>query len=592
MPNESELEPTVRATLERELGSTCDPVVRTAIQQLLDTWTSAGREPAGCKVLLEASLFATRAHQGQYRRSGEPYVTHPLASASIAAELGLELDVVTAAVLHDIVEDTPVPLATLAILFGETVAGLVDGVTKVSTLKRSNLSRLRGAAGRPAVGEDPAQAAKLRKLVVSLARDRRVVLVKLVDRLHNLRTIEHLPAEKARRVGWETLLVYAPLAGRVGLGAVKAELEDRSFAVADPDSYQRTVGELARAGSLIERLDEAVAEIRMILGDDAEVYARVKSTWSAYRKARRLGVSADQVPDLVGLRVVCRDVDQCYVTLGKLHGAWRPLPGSFDDYIAAPKATTYQSLHTLVLGPGGAPLEIQIRTSAMHEAAERGQAAHHAYKHGHEPGWVTRLLEWETDSGGDLGFVDAVHAELAGDEVFVFTPHGDVIELPFGATLLDFAYALHTDIGDQCAGGTVNGRPASPGTVLRSGDIAVVQRNREAKQPPPPSWLLAARTAKARARVRKLAGRAGERPLERTMFQLVVELEDAPGLLGRVAAAITRGGGTITASRSNVSDGVSRQRFNLEGDPQQVVACITEIPGVRSIALEDVHDEF
>jgi GTP pyrophosphokinase len=397
---------------------------------------------------------------------------------------------VQAALLHDTVEDTQRETLDIETAFGKEVAQLVDACTKVAVVHPDAASAQRNAAN-------------LRKLFVSLAADPRVIVIKLCDRLHNLRTIGALPPEKARRIGEESLAVHAPLAHRMGLGALKAELEDRAFAAADPAEWHNTAARIAASG-LHHRLEQARGELVAHLtssGLEGDVSGRVKHLWSVCRKSQRHAVDPLELPDLLGLRVVCADIDACYSTLAAVHTLWEPDLSRLRDYINRPKSNGYQSLHTTVDTPSGR-LEVQVRTDAMHAAAEHGSAAHHSYKHpGNEPRWVERLVAWAGEDLSDEEYLEGVHSELGTrQEILVLTPRGEIIELPAGATVIDFAYAIHSEVGDRCIGSLIDGRIAALDTPLLSGQrIEILTGQRKG---PALEWLDWAVTSRARSRIR------------------------------------------------------------------------------------------
>lgn len=463
------------------------PLTSGALLRLVAISNERGLDTAACT---RTAAWAAERHAGQHRKSGEPYVTHCIEVAILVTDMGGSTPMVQAALLHDTVEDTGTTVEEIAREFGEDVARIVDGCTKVAVVH-------------PDAGTAERQAANLRKLFLSLAADPRVVLVKLCDRLHNLRTIAALPPEKARRIGEETLAVHAPLAHRMGLGALKAELEDRAFASAAPDEHARMAAAIA-ATSPHQKLQQArliLAEHLAGRGIECSVSGRVKHLWSAHRKAARMDTDPGNLPDLLGLRVICNDEETCHEALGAVHALWEPDLVRLRDYVNRPKPNGYQSLHTTVTGPEGKRLEVQIRTQAMHDAAEHGSASHHAYKHGNEPSWVSRLLEWSNEDLTDEEYLEGVHDELGvRKQILTVTPRGTVIELPEGACPVDFAYAVHSEIGDRCIGAKVDGRMVSLDTRLRNGqqvEILTGQRNGPALE-----WLEWVRTSKARSRIR------------------------------------------------------------------------------------------
>lgn len=463
------------------------PMTADAMNRLVAIATERGLDTDVCTRTAE---WAARQHAGQNRKSGEPYVTHCIEVAILVTDMGGSTPMVQAALLHDTVEDTPTTLDDVAREFGPDVARIVDGCTKVAVVH-------------PDAGTAERQAANLRKLFLALADDPRVVLVKLCDRLHNLRTISALAPEKARRIGEETLAVHAPLAHRMGLGALKAELEDRAFAAAAPEESARMAAAIA-ATDPHEKLQEASLVLVAHLaerGIEGSVSGRVKHLWSAHRKVARLRTDPANLPDLLGLRIICADEPTCHEALGAVHDLWTPDLARLRDYVNRPKTNGYQSLHTTVTGPRGHRLEVQIRTQEMHDAAEHGAASHHAYKHGNEPAWVNRLLEWSAEELSDEEYLEGVHDELgARKQILTLTPRGQVIELPEDACPIDFAYAVHSAIGDRCIGAKIDGRIAALDTRLKNGDVVEIltgQRNGPALE-----WLEWVRTSKARSRIR------------------------------------------------------------------------------------------
>jgi GTP pyrophosphokinase len=454
--------------------------------------------PADRALVEKAYERAQTAHAGQRRLSGEDYVNHPLEVAAILADLGLDAATITAALLHDTVEDTELTSKELAHEFGAEVARLVEGVTKLGKLPRS---------------EREHQAENIRKMLLAMADDIRVVLIKLADRLHNMRTLDPLPEAKRRRISRETLDIYAPLAHRLGIGQVKWELEDLAFRNLQPEDYQDVVRRINRKRK--ER-EAAVSDLREILsrelekiGIEAEVLGRSKHVYSIYQKMTQGQKDFSEIYDLHAIRVLVDSVKDCYGVLGVVHSLWKPLPGRFKDYIAMPKSNGYQSLHTTVLSHSGEPMEIQIRTHEMHRIAEFGVAAHWTYKEGGQDArfdqklsWLRLLMEWQKEVSDAESFVDAVKVDLFQDEVFVFTPRGDVLNLPAGSTPVDFAYRIHTEVGHRCIGAKVNGRMVPLDTELHNGEIVEILT---AKGPHGPTrdWLNFVKSASARERIRK-----------------------------------------------------------------------------------------
>ncbi|MCJ7726858.1 MAG: bifunctional (p)ppGpp synthetase/guanosine-3',5'-bis(diphosphate) 3'-pyrophosphohydrolase [Acidimicrobiia bacterium] len=450
---------------------------------------------APSEMLERAYREARRLHEGQLRKSGDPYISHPVEVARILAEYGLDAETIAAALLHDTVEDTEITLEQLEEAFGTTTARLIDGVTKLDRIKFSN--------------REQAQAATIRKMVVAMARDVRVLLIKLVDRLHNIRTIAPLSREKQERIARETIEVYAPLAHRLGVQEVKHEMEDRCFEILHPLRYAEIQALLShRAAERDAYLEGIISEIRAMLADQdvkAVVTGRPKHIYSIYRKMVEGGRSFEEIHDLIGIRIVTAEVADCYAALGMVHTRWPPVHGRFKDYIAMPKFNLYQSLHTTVVGKDGKPLEVQIRTVEMHERAERGIAAHWRYKEGAGPEVealraITFLAEeYETPEE----FLAGLKIDLYQDEVFVLTPAGDVRALPRGATAVDFAYSVHTEVGHRCTGAKVNGRLVPLDRPLESGDIIEVLTSKSESAGPSRDWLAFARTSRAQAKIRQ-----------------------------------------------------------------------------------------
>ena len=443
--------------------------------------------------------MAEAAHAGQMRKSGDPFISHPVAVAMILAGLGLDITTITAALLHDAVEDTSLSLKTVEAELGYDVAALIDGVTKLDKM------HLRS--------KEQGRAESLRKMIVATARDVRVLLIKIADRLHNMRTLEPLAPEKRELIATETLEIYAPLAHRLGMYAAKWELEDLAFKTLHPKRYDEIATLVQQRQPQRERMleevsEEIVAKLREVK-IRAEVLGRPKNLYSIYEKIVLRGKQFNEIFDLVGIRVVVESVRDCYGALGALHTLFTPVPGRFKDYIAMPKFNMYQSLHTTVIGPAGRPMEIQIRTQTMHQAAELGIAAHWLYKEQRrgkvseqEIAWLQRMMDWQRDSSDPREFMESLRIDLYSDEVFVFTPKGDVQELPRGATTIDFAYSIHTEVGHRTIGARVNGRLVPLNHELVSGDTVEVITS---KGPSAPSrdWLHIVKTPRARNKVRQ-----------------------------------------------------------------------------------------
>ena len=433
--------------------------------------------------VVRAFRLAESSHRGQLRKSGERYVEHPLAVATITARIGLDETSVVAALLHDVVEDTTVSLADVQAMFGPEVARIVDGVTKLDRVHFDTTEHQ--------------QAATMRKMLVAIAQDLRVLIIKLADRLHNMRTLAALPAAKQQRIARETLDIYAPLANRLGMQDVKTQLEDLVFATLHPKRY-------SEIDQMVEvRAPERDIYLAQVLGDvqgrlvelgiDAEVTGRPKHLWSIYEKMVQKEKSFDEIFDLVGIRVVVDSVKNCYAALGSIHASWKPVPGRFKDYIAMPKFNLYQSLHTTVVGPQGKALEVQIRTQEMHARAEFGVAAHWDYKAqapgGDDLAWLARIVEWQQETDDPGQFMANLKVDLDTDEIFVFTPKGEILALPVGGTPVDFAYSIHTEVGHACIGARVNGRLVPLDSALTSGDTVEIFTSKVGGAGPSQDWL-------------------------------------------------------------------------------------------------------
>ncbi|HEX5611877.1 MAG TPA: bifunctional (p)ppGpp synthetase/guanosine-3',5'-bis(diphosphate) 3'-pyrophosphohydrolase [Burkholderiales bacterium] len=456
-------------------------------------------KPGDVARLGEAYRFSEAAHAGQTRQSGHPYISHPLAVAEILAEWRLDGQALVAALLHDVMEDTAVTKEEIARTFGKPVADLVDGLSKLDRIEFQS-------------AED-AQAENFRKMLLAMARDVRVILIKLADRLHNMKTLDAVAPAKRRRIARETMEIYAPIANRLGLNALFHELQELAFAHLYPLRY-RVLEKATRAarGNRREVVGKQLEAIKAKLaegGIEATVTGRAKHLYSTYRKMIEKHLSFSEVHDIYGYRVIVRDVPACYLALGTLHGLYKPIPGKFKDYIASPKANGYQSLHTALIGPYGLPMEIQIRTEQMHRLAEAGVASHWMYK---EEGvslsdvqrqthrWLQSLLEIQSQAGDSHEFLEHIKVDLFPDEVYVFTPKGRILSLPRGATAVDFAYTVHTDIGNRCVACKVNGELVPLRSELRSGDRVEIITASHAK--PNPSWIQYVRTGKARSNIR------------------------------------------------------------------------------------------
>jgi GTP pyrophosphokinase len=448
-------------------------------------------------VVVEAARMAMRVHEGQFRRSGEPYITHPVAVATIVAELGLDEQTVAAALLHDAVEDTGLTLEDIRDTFGEDVSSVVDGVTKLDRLQFDS--------------KEAQQAATIRKMLVAMAQDWRVLLIKLADRLHNMRTLSVMPEWKQRRTAQETFDVYAPLAHRLGVQQVRWQLEDLAFATLHPKRYAEIEQMVAaRAPQREEYLERVLVHVRERLdemGIAADVTGRPKHLWSIYEKMVVRGKEFDDINDLVAIRVVVESEKDCWAALGAIHAIWAPVHGRFKDYINTPKFNMYQSLHTTVIGLEGNPIEVQIRTSEMHARAEYGIAAHWGYKskedHSSEMAWLQRIVDAERQTDDPIEFLEALKLDLEQDEVYVFTPKGRVIALPARSTPVDFAYAIHTEVGHRCIGARVNGRLVPLETPLSSADTVEIFTSKSPTAGPSRDWLQIVASTRARNKIRQ-----------------------------------------------------------------------------------------
>ncbi|SDR26912.1 GTP pyrophosphokinase [Thermostaphylospora chromogena] len=486
-----------RRRLARFGGGGMNPVLEPLFRTV-----KATHPKADLRLIERAYEVAAYYHRGQKRKSGDPYITHPLAVATILAELGTDDETLCAALLHDTVEDTAYSLEELRADFGENIALLVDGVTKLDKVKFG----------------DAAQAETVRKMVVAMSRDIRVLIIKLADRLHNMRTMRYLPPHKREQKARETLEIFAPLAHRLGMNTIKWELEDLAFALLYPKRYDeiaRMVSQRAPRRDLF--LQEVIEKVSADLREAkirATVKGRPKHYYSIYQKMIARGVAFDDIYDLVGIRVLVDTVRDCYAALGTIHARWNPVPGRFKDYIAMPKFNMYQSLHTTVIGPEGKPVELQIRTHAMHHRAEYGVAAHWKYKEEVSSGgtgrvkagdmaWLRQLLDWQKETSDPGEFLENLRFDLSVSEVYVFTPRGQVIALPEGATPVDFAYAVHTEVGHRCIGARVNGRLVPLESRLNNGDTVEIFTSKSPDAGPSRDWLKFVKSGRARNKIRQ-----------------------------------------------------------------------------------------
>lgn len=502
-----------------------DPVLESLFQSLLEKFSQShpGEDTGPLRAAYELAL---RMHAGQLRKSGEPYLVHPLEVAHILADMTTDRTCLITGILHDVVEDTGVTVEEIRRQFGEDVAACVDGVTKLAKLKLYS--------------REERQAESVRKMLLAMVKDIRVVLVKLADRLHNMRTLGALPRDRQERIAQETLEIYAPIAHRLGMGKVRAELEDLGFQYTDPQAF----GEILEAinskrkanEGLLEEIRAAV-EIKLRREDiPARIEARLKRPYSIWQKLKRQKIGIDQVYDLLAIRIITDSVKNCYAALGTLHGEWHPIPGRIKDFIAIPRPNLYQSLHTSVIGPGGQPFEVQIRTEEMHRIAEDGIAAHWKYKEGskgvqdeQQMTWLRQLVEWQREMRDPGEFMSTLKVDLYPEEVYTFTPKGKVIVLPREATPIDFAYAIHTEVGNLCVGAKVNGRIVPLKYTLKNGDVVDILTQQG--HLPSKDWLAIAKTSKARNKIKAVintterakAVEIGEKYLEKEARRLGVQ---------------------------------------------------------------------
>jgi len=595
-----------------------DEAPRLLISDLL-TYLESYLTPEQVREVYRAYLFGAEAHQGQMRQSGEPYIYHPIAVARILADMRMDHKCLMAAVLHDVIEDTPFAREQLANLFGEEIADLVDGVSKLTAIDFKSRAE--------------AQAASFRKMMLAMTKDIRVILIKLADRLHNMRTLGVMAPHKCRRVSRETLEIYAPIANRLGINSMRLELEELGFAHYWPWRYrvlERAVkGACGARQELVATVETAIKRRLAQEEIEAEVVGRRKHLYSIYLKMRDKKRAFDEVVDVFAFRVVADRVDTCYRILGLVHNLYKPIPGRFKDYIAIPKSNGYQSLHTVLAGPGGAPIEVQIRTADMQRLAEAGIAAHWMYKSGNTDGgspqslaadWLQNLLEVQRTAGDSVEFLDHVKVDLFPAEVYVFTPKGRILVLPKGATLVDFAYAIHSDVGNACVAGRVDRRLAPLRTVLRSGQTVEIINAPNAR--PNPAWLNFVVSGKARSSIRtylrnlqrKEAQVLGARLLEAELAGHQTRLEEIPmprvsayladahlssldallaeiGLGNRMATLVARRllvGGGVESHQGQSPTGGAPQPLAIKGTEGMVVTfarCCRPIPGDEIAAL-------
>ena len=555
--------------------------------------------------LIERAFDVARAaHADQVRQSGEAFISHPLEVARILAGLGLDDVSIAAALLHDAVEDTSLTLADVSRELGPDVAEIVDGVTKLDRLQFDT--------------KEAQQIATFRKMLVAMAKDIRVLLIKLADRLHNMRTIAALPEMKQRRTAQETLDIYAPLAHRLGIEDLKWQLEDLSFSVLHPKRYAEIEQMIAtRAPERehdLQTVLQAVQDRLAVLQIAAEVTGRPKHLWSVYEKMVVKGKDLDEIFDLMGIRVIVGSVKDCYGALGSIHALWKPIQGRFKDYIAMPKFNLYQSLHTTVVGPTGKPVEVQIRTQEMHQRAEFGVAAHWGYKESRSPSqdliWLQRLVDWQQETSDPQAFMETVKFDLEQDEVFVFTPKGKVVTLPTGATPVDFAYAIHTEVGHRCIGARINGRLVPLSSELSSGDSLEIFTSKVEGAGPSRDWLNLVKTPRARTKIRQWFSRerredaieTGREGLVKALRREALPVQKLGSVLDKVAASLSYADLDalhIAIGEGHISSKAVAQRVQreLRGGEEQMPTTVQRPPrkmarrreaGVHVEGLDDV----
>jgi len=501
----------------------------------------ANRPNEDLSLIRKAWEFCVAHHEGQTRASGEPYIVHPLEVAEVLVEMKLDGTAIAAALLHDAVEDTPATSQQIAEMFGDQVAHIVEGVTKIEKIQFAN--------------REDRQAENVRKMLLAMVSDVRVVLIKLADRLHNMRTLEHLKPDRQEAIARETLEIFAPLAHRLGMGKVRGELEDLAFRYTDPMSFERVAAAVearrVEGEQFLRSVEDTLGEQLRENGIQARVEWRIKRLYSIYQKIERQKISFDQVYDLLAVRVITQDVASCYAVFGLIHTLWRPVPGRIKDFIAIPRANRYQSLHTTVMGANGHQFEVQIRTEEMHRIAEEGIAAHWKYKAGdsivtardeERLNWIRQLVEWQKEMTDPNEFLSSLKMDLYPDEVYTFTPKGKVVVVPAGATPVDFAYTIHTEVGHTCVGAKINGRMVPLRTKLRTGDIVEIVTQKDHK--PSRDWLTFAKSPRARNKIkhwlnedqRRRAMEIGRKLLEREARKFKVPMAQIDEQdLGRIA---------------------------------------------------------
>ena len=548
------------------------------------------------KALIKSAYdLAWRAHRDQKRESGEPYIQHPLGVALMLTKMNLDTETVAAALLHDVVEDTPCTIGEIEKQFGHTIAFLVNGVTKLDKIKYV------GAEGKTE---------NLRKMFLAMAKDIRVVLIKLTDRYNNMQTLHYLAKDKQKTIALETLEIYAPIAYRLGMGELKGQLEDLAFKYLHPEKYKWLENEVAEKYEThkahIDKLKPVIYEI--FKNEEIaplEIHARVKHFYSLYKKLLRYQMDFDKIHDLVAARIIMKNIEDCYLALGAIHQVWKPVPGLIKDYIATPKPNGYQSLHTSVFGPEGKITEIQIRTPDMHEKAENGIAAHWAYKEHNffshnlniskkELAWVEQLREWQKAVRGSDEFFESLRIDFLKDRIFVLTPKGDALDLPEGATPVDFAYAIHSDIGHQCAGAKINGKITPLNTELQSGDAVeiLIQKNKK----PSEDWLGFVKTNLAKERIRSVVKSKNKKLIRSRLktlpvINLRVVVRDRIGILKDVTNTISSQKINILSAKSEgAKDPYHYLNFSIESKNKQkleeLLFAIKKIKDVKEVSYK------
>lgn len=570
-----------------------------SVNQLLEKLKNQNRQDTDMALIKSAYDFASKAHAKQKRKSGEPYIIHPIATASRLVDLGLDSETIAAALLHDVCEDTEFTSEDIKKNFGEEIAFLVEGVTKLNKIKYKGTER---------------SAESLRKMFLAIGEDVRIVLLKLVDRLHNMETLQHVAPEKRRRIALETLEIYAPLAYRLGIGELKGQLEDLAFPYVYPKEYEWLVSTLK---DQFEKRKKFAEDIKPIVAEELkkekieviDIHARAKHYYSLYKKLLKFDMDINRVFDLVALRVVVKSIEDCYATLGVIHKLWRPMPGLVKDYIALPKPNGYRSLHTTIFGPEGRTIEFQVRTKEMHEEAENGIAAHWAYsekkgsksyiKHqatfapGKELSWIQQLREWQKEFEHPEEFLESLKIDFFKDRIFVLTPKGDVFDMPDGATPVDFAYHVHTDVGNSTTGAKVNGKMVPLNYHLKSGDVVQVLTQKSKK--PTQDWLGFLRSPGARKKVTSFLKKAREEKIfekpggEITELRLVVH--ERIGLLRDVSNIFAR----LKISMKTVSMDTKHRSFPLltiqalfknRQELEKIMVRLKEVKGVEEVGYK------